>query len=202
MKSRGRSPTVQEMLNYWEHRANSYYIEDPFGRAILRAFIDKLQPKSLIEIGCGNGELLSLYKNIPAAVAVDWSENMLKRANLRKARHFLPNLRLWRHDITQCAPNGKYDVAVTRTVLMHIPPDAIKKTVRHVVKCADQFLIFEYFESVQTEPLAAHNWLHDYVPLFEKEGCELVESYVRQDLPQVLFQFQKKKGVIADAKEA
>jgi SAM-dependent methyltransferase len=191
---RGRSPTLQDMLNYWESRASSYYVEDPFGRSILKAFIDKLQPQSLIEIGCGNGELLQLYRNVPSAVGVDWSENMLQRANQRKARHFLPNLRLWRHDITQCSPQGHYDLAVTRTVLMHIPPDAMEKTVRHVAKCADRFLIFEYFESVQTVSLAPHNWLHDYVSLFEKENCELIENYARADLPQVLFVFQKKLG--------
>lgn len=207
MSSRGRSPTLQQLLSYWEHRAPSYYIEDPFGRAILKAFIDKLQPRSLIEIGCGNGELFSLYKHIPISVGIDWSEEMLKRANLRKARHYLPNLRLWRHDITQCSPQGAYDVAVTRTVLMHIPPDAIEKTIRHIVKVAEQFLIFEYFETIPTENLAAHNWLHDYVPLFEKAGCELIESYTRPDLPQVLFQFQKQKsidapGVQENAKEA
>jgi SAM-dependent methyltransferase len=186
------------MLSYWEQRAPTYYIEDPFGRQILKAFIDKLQPSSLIEIGCGNGELLNLYKNIPSAVGIDWSENMLIRANQRKARHCLPNLRLWRHDITKCSPQGHYDVAVTRTVLMHIPPEAIEKTIRHVAKCADRFLIFEYFETVQTKPLAGHNWLHDYVPLFEKEGCELIESYARADMPQVLFQFQKKQRVVVN----
>ncbi len=207
MSSRGRSPKLQQMLSYWEQRAPTYYIEDPFGRAILKAFIDKLQPSSLIEIGCGNGELFSLYRRIFSVVAVDWSENMLIRANQRKARHYLPNLRIWRHDITQCSPQGHYDVAVTRTVLMHIPPEAIEKTVRHIVKCADRFLIFEYFETVPTETLAAHNWLHDYVPIFEKAGCELVESYTRPDLPQVLFQFQKRKsadvpGAPENAKEA
>ncbi|MDD5263869.1 MAG: class I SAM-dependent methyltransferase [Candidatus Bipolaricaulis sp.] len=207
MSSRGRSPTLQQLLNYWENRAPSYYIEDPFGRAILKAFIEKLQPQSLIEIGCGNGELFSLYKHIPISVGIDWSEEMLIRANLRKGRHYLPNLRLWRHDITQCSPQGNYDVVVTRTVLMHIPPEAIEKTIRHIVKVGERFLIFEYFETIPTEKLAAHNWLHDYVPLFEKAGCELIESYTRPDLPQVLFQFQKKKsidipGVQENAKEA
>ncbi len=192
MSTRGRSATLQQMLGYWETRASSYYIEDPFGRTILKAFIEKLKPQSLIEVGCGNGELFNLYKNIPNAVGVDWSENMLQRANLRKARHFLPNLRLWRHDITQCSPSGHYDVAVTRTCLMHIPPEAIEKTVRHVAKCADKFLIFEYFESVPTTPLAPHNWLHDYPTLFAKEGCELIEAYARADMPQVLFEFHKK----------
>jgi hypothetical protein len=65
--------------------------------------------------------------------------------------------------------------------------------VRHIAKCANSFLIFEYFEPVQTGKLAAHNWLHDYVLLFEKQGCNLIENYVRPDLPQVLFQFQKRE---------
>jgi tRNA G46 methylase TrmB len=122
MSKHGRSQKLKQLLGYWENRAPTYLIEDPFGRAILKAFIEKLQPQSLIEIGCGHGELFSLYKNVPSAVGVDWSENMLVRANQRKARHYLPNLRIWRHDISLCAPQGYYDVAITRTVLMHIPP--------------------------------------------------------------------------------
>lgn len=186
--------TVAQLQAYWEHRAPSYYIDDTFGRNVVRLFINKLKPESLIEIGCGNGELFSTYKEVPYVVGVDWCENMLKRARLRKERHYYPNLKLWRHDITKRAPAGKYEVALTRTVLMHIPPEAIEKTIRHIVKVAKQFLIFEYFEPSQIMPLSAHCFMHDYVPLFEKAGCKLVAAYPRPDQPQVMYHFKKIEG--------
>lgn len=186
-------PSLNDMHAYWEGRAPFYLTDDVFGRNILRAYISKLQPKpeSLIEIGCGNGELIMLYKDIPRVTLLDWSEVMLRRCNLRKSRHYLPNMQTLHHDICNCSPTGHWDVAVTRTVLMHIPSKHVEKAVRHIVKIADQFLIFEYFESVLLHKLAAHCWLHDYVPMFEAAGCKLVEVYSRPDSPQMLFHFKK-----------
>ena len=194
VSSHKRSPVLQGLLCYWQTRAQSYWTDDVFGRNIIRAYLAKLRPETLIEIGCGNGELFLIYKDVPYVVAVDWSHKMLDRANQRKARHYLPNLRIWRHDITQCSPPGHYDVALTRTVLMHLPPEAMGKTVRHIVKVADEFLHLEYYEHIPLKPLASHCWLHDYVSLFEAQGCELVDTYQRPDLPQVLFHFCKKSS--------
>lgn len=116
---------------------------------------------------------------------------MLHRAALRKQRHYLPGLKIWRHDICQCSPTGHWDIALTRTVLMHIPAEHVEKAVRHIVKVADQFLIFEYYEAVQLHKLSPHCWNHDYIRLFENQGCEVVEAYERPDQPQVLFRFKK-----------
>jgi SAM-dependent methyltransferase len=187
-----RSPVLNALHDYWEARGKVYWTDDVFGRNIVRAFLGKLRPQSLIEIGCGHGELFLIYKDIPHVVGIDWSLSMLERANLRKSRHGMTNLRIWRHDITQCSPPGHYDVALTRTVLMHLPEEAMEKTVRHIVKVADQFLIFEYFEPNPIHTLAAHCWLHDYVALFGAAGCEFIEAYQRPDSPQVLFHFRKK----------
>ncbi len=90
-------------------------------------------------------------------------------------RNCLPTLWIWRHDITPCSPPGHYDVALTRTVLMHLPPEAMEKTVRHIVKVADEFLHLEYYEHTPLKPLTSHCWLHDYVSLFEAQGCELLD---------------------------
>jgi SAM-dependent methyltransferase len=198
MSSHKRSPTLQALHAYWEDRAKSYWTDDVFGRNIVKAYLAKLQPTSLIEIGCGHGELFLIYKDVPQVAAVDWSLNMIDRATQRKGRHYLPNLHIYRHDITQCSPPGYYDVALTRTVLMHIPPEAIEKTIRHIVKAADQFLHIEYFEPTPLKPLASHCWLHDYKTLFEAQGCELLDAYQRPDLPQVLFHFRKKGNLEQD----
>jgi len=183
--------SLHQMLAYWEARAPHYSCDDVFGRNIVKAYLDKLRPKSLIEVGCGNGELFPMYRNVAYVVAVDWSVNMLQRAELRKSRHYMPNVHIKRHDITRFSPSGHYDIALTRTVLMHIPPEHIEKTVRHIVKVADAFIIFEYYESVLLHPLSPHCWLHNYIPLFESNGCHMVEAYQRPDQPQVLFYFKK-----------
>lgn len=186
-----RNATLKEMHAYWEARAPHYLTDDVFGRNIIRAFLDKVKPKSLIEIGCGNGELFLIYKYVPHVVAIDWSDNMLQRANQRKARHYLPNLQIFKYDICRSSPPGHFDIALTRTVLMHIPPEHVEKTIRHIVNVANQFLILEYYEQFTVKPLAAHCWLHDYITFFGRQGCQLIEAYQRPDQPQVLFHFRR-----------
>jgi SAM-dependent methyltransferase len=186
-----RDATLEEMRLYWEARAPNYWTDDVFGRNIVRAYLDKLHPRSLLEVGCGNGEFFLIYKNVPNVLAIDWSECMIQRANQRKNRHYLPNLHIVKHDICQCSPHGSFDVALTRTVLMHIPPKHVEKAIRHIVKVAREFIHLEYFEPVPLKPLAPHCFLHNYIPLFERQGCEIIEAYQRPDQPQVLFHFRK-----------
>jgi SAM-dependent methyltransferase len=181
---------LKDMQKYWEARAAYYHTEDVFGRTIVRNFLEKLKPRSLIEIGCGTGELFQTYKSVSYVVAIDWSKQMLERAQLRKARHSLNNIHLLRHDICQSAPRGHFDIALTRTVLMHLPDEEADKAARHMIKLAKKLVIFEYFEDLLLHPLAPHCWLHDYVGMFTLHGCELLEAYPRPDQPQVLFVFQ------------
>lgn len=187
-----RGYSLKEMHRYWDARAAFYGTNDVYGRNIIRAWLDKLQPLSLIEIGCGNGELFPAYRDVPHVVAVDWSEQMIHRANQRKGLHGMTHIQIHRHDICQSAPRGHYDVAVTRTVLMHIPEAHVEKAIRHIAAVADTIIALEYYESVQIRELSPHCWLHDYIPLFKRQKCRLIEAYQRPDQPQILFVFRRK----------
>lgn len=182
------------LLDYWNQRADVYSTSDVVGRQILQAHIQQIQPKSLVEIGCGNGILFSLYKNIPRVSAMDFSAKMLERAEDRCQRHNYPfSLFLW--DITETAPVNHWDLAVTRTCLMHIPPERIEQAIINIGKICDKALIFEYWEPLPSEPLSSHNWLHDYTLLFEAVGFVIEDVYVRGDKPQALFIFRKTENV-------
>jgi SAM-dependent methyltransferase len=175
---------------YWESRAPFYNIHDVLGREILKHYLDKLKPRSLVDIGCGRGELFPLFKKIPRVVGVDFSLNMLEYAQRRVERHGL-GIELKYLDITEERLAEKFDVALTRTVLMHIHPDDIEAAARNVAKMSDCLLLFEYWEPKQIRVTAPHNWLHDYVGLFTDLGYRLEDSYARSDMPQVLFTFKR-----------
>lgn len=178
------------LLDYWNQRATTYSTSDVVGRKILAAHIQQIHPRSLIEIGCGNGILFSVYKQVPQVSALDFSLKMLDRARSRCERHGF-NIKLFHHDITDSSPEGHWELAVTRTCLMHIPPELIRQAVENIGAVCDQALIFEYWQPNVTEPLASHNWLHDYPFLFENVGFASLDFYSRGDMPQALFLFHK-----------
>jgi SAM-dependent methyltransferase len=174
---------------YWDGRAASYEIHDVLGRSILKNYLDKLKPRSLVEVGCGRGELFPLFSGIPRVVALDFSAKMLEYAQRRVDRHNL-HIELRNMDITSEYVDEKFDIALTRTVLMHIHPDQIKAAARNIGMMSDRLLLFEYWED-QDRILSRHNWLHDYVGLFTDLGYRLADSYSRSDVSQVLFMFER-----------
>jgi len=188
-----------DLQKYWENRGPGYTEGDVVGVRILQTFIEKIAPESLIEVGCGNGILFRIYRNVPHVVGIDFSETMLKRAEVRIQRHEWKHIHLLRIDIADSKMLGlftggleKADLVVTRTCLMHIDPDNIATAIANVSMLANQALVFEYDEQFPKK-LSPHNWLHHYVPLFEGAGFKLKESYSRMDLPQTLFWFKRKE---------
>jgi|SRR5271157_225584 len=186
---------VNEVLNsYWAHMAPHYYVPDIFGRRMLASYLVPLCPQSLIEVGCGSGELFSIFRDIPLVVAVDWQEGMLQRSRERIDRHEYKNIHLAKVDITQDfiindAP-AKFDIALTRTVLMHIDPKDIDTAVHNMTLLSDRVLAFEFYNPQCEEKLEFHNWHHEYPALFAKQGYKVVDAYQRPDgVPQVLFNF-------------
>jgi SAM-dependent methyltransferase len=179
-----------DLLNYWNTRALTYRCPDLAGRLMVANYVKKLNPESLIEIGCGPGTLFTHLAGIPKVSACDWSPQMVQRAQQRSTRHNL-GINVFLCDIAAEPPKGWWDMAVTRTCLMHIPPERIESAVDNVGRICGRAVIFEYWEEKHKE-LAPHNWLHDYKRLFENVGFETAECFVRDDTPQALFLFTKR----------
>jgi SAM-dependent methyltransferase len=177
------------LQQYWDGRASSYQIHDVLGRSILKPYLENLSPQSLVDVGCGRGELFPLFDRIPRVVGLDFSENMLEYASRRVERHAL-HIELKRLDITRDYLAEKFDVALTRTVLMHIHPSQIEAAAANISAMSERLLLFEYWEA-QHRKLSNHNWLHDYVGIFEDLGYRLADSYNRSDIQQVLFEFER-----------
>lgn len=200
---------LTKLHDYWQRRAAEYYVPDVFGRRLLSAYLTKLNPQSLIEIGCGNGEMFSAYQRIPRVVAVDWSPQMLARANARIARHEYINIATSQLDVTKESYPMTFDVAMTRTCLMHIPPTSadppekpIEAACENVAKMSDTLLLMEFYEPRVLEPacmlpkLEWHNWHHDYVGLFEALGYRLAGAFRRGDgIEQTLFHFTRSNKI-------
>lgn len=185
---------------YWERRSAFYdstpnYSDTPdiFGRNIVASYLRKLQPQSLIEVGCGNGQLFSTYTQIPRVVACDWSTGMLSRAKTRVERHGYGNITLKQLDITKEALPERFDVALTRTVLMHIPKENVMDACSNLAKMSDTLMLFEFYDP-QTPPLDWHCFHHEYPVYLDRLGYKIAELYDRPDgIRQVLMVYRKVK---------
>jgi len=186
------SQLLDRLHEYWARRASTYDVPDVFGRQILNSYIMKLKPQTLVEVGCGHGELFSIYRNVARVVGLDWSDEMLQRSRSRIERHGYGNVSLKHLDITKESLAERFDVALTRTCLMHIPPEGIVDACVNVASMSNQLLVFEYYNPDRRIELAPHNWHHEYPYLFTKLGFKMVEAYDRPDgLPQILFHFKR-----------
>ena len=132
---------------------------------------------------------MPLYKHFPRAVGLDFAEGMVKQSQKRVDRHKY-NVEVFQQDITKGHLPERFDLVLTRTVLMHIHPDDIEAACKNVAAMGDNLFIFEYWEE-HAVPLAPHNWLHQYEPLFHALGYETVTKYRRSDHAQILYHFRK-----------
>jgi SAM-dependent methyltransferase len=180
---------------YWEKRSTNYDspLPDVFGRNITASFLRKLQPQSLIEVGCGTGQLFSLYKDIPRVVGCDWTDGMLAQSKKRLERHEYSNITLKKLDITTEALKEHFDVALTRTVLMHISEEAVPAACKHLTEMADTVVLFEFYDP-NAPNLEWHNFHHEYPLIMRQFNYEISEVYDRPDgIPQMLMIFKKQK---------
>jgi SAM-dependent methyltransferase len=179
---------------YWNERSAHYDSPAPdvFGRNITASFLRKLHPKSLVEVGCGTGQLFPLYKDIPHVVGADWTDGMLAQSRKRLDRHDYGNIELKKLNIITEALPEHFDVALTRTVLMHISEENIENACKHLTEMADTLLLFEFYDP-NAARLEWHNFHHEYPLILRKFGFEISEAYSRPDgMPQILFVFKKK----------
>lgn len=195
----GREHNALQLLhNYWQRRAVTYDspLPDVLGRNIIAAYLRKLKPKSLIEVGCGNGQLFNAYKDVPRVVACDWSENMLKRAEARAERHNFRNIKLKQLDITKDFLPEKFDVALTRTVLMHLPEETVAEACRHMAEMSDTLMLMEFYDP-NANRLDWHNFHHEYPIILGELGYRVSEIFDRPDgISQLLMIFRREEKKI------
>jgi len=180
-----------EWLNYWSERAKAYKNRNPESREILQYYLTQIKPDSLIEVGCGPGFLFPLYKNVPAVTAVDWVPLMVYKAKQKCETENL-NVDVRQHDIAESAPDGYWQLALTRHCLMHIPPSRIEQAVKNIAKICGETLIFEWWLDYTPIKDTGHCFLHDYEKLFTNRGFHLHNRFdCPADVRQTLFWFKK-----------
>lgn len=140
---------------FWEEQARAFGVDpaatlaDPYWRELeMRVMLDyvrKLRPKSVLDVGCGNGFSTAFFaRQLPRVkfVGVDYSERMIAAARAQES----PNCVFRVADVLrlESLPEGKFDVVLTQRCLQNILSYELQATaIRHLIqkKAADGALL-------------------------------------------------------------
>jgi len=149
---------------------------------IHRAYLQKFQPKRLLDIGCGSGRLFPLYAElmIPEVVGIDISPTAISKIKP------YPNCSAEVMEVEALNfPENHFDAAISNAVLRHIPPGSrITRAVSNIAEQCKSILLREPIRGKGS----AHDFRHDYEACFYGK-MRLVEHY--QDGAVDVFIFAK-----------
>jgi SAM-dependent methyltransferase len=174
-------PFVYDPVPYWT--ANGPHLSPPGSdspeqaavRVELQLLIEELQEingpiSSVLDVGCGQGRLAAFLLDVlPAAKysGLDLAEAQLKGTlavrpdaeafYLSRLQDFMPVVK------------QQWDLVIASEVLLHIPPDEIKKACEVLKAITGKYLITVDWSQPLDGEIAPWNWLHDYDKLLEPD---------------------------------
>jgi len=170
---------------YWKDRSWSCIREGltTVDHYAMKCFLMETKPKMLLEIGCGLGRFLPLYKDIEQVLATDLVEERIahcKTLGFDNYRFKVMDISIWNPTILQ------FDAIVSTQVLLHIPPKHIEQAIRNMVAMTQDnghwWHCTNYAPAKLSPPDAdytseiptANSFSHPFPELFEAAGMKVV----------------------------
>jgi SAM-dependent methyltransferase len=168
--------TPEGRAAYWDARAAD--IDAQWGAAtddypLLSDLLARLQPRSVLDAGCGSGRLFPLY--LAHGLAVTGQDIAGEALALARARFPEAPLTLTDAPLERLA--GTFDLGVANRVLMMIPPAEIGTAVDALCRlCAHVYL--NELTDADAEPgtTGVYTFVHDYPALFAARGFRLADD--------------------------
>ena len=153
----------------------------------LAARIKFLNPKSILEVGCGFGRVLgylSLGKEIighERLVGVDFSESMVKSSKVffeaEKSIKKEDYPEIIQADATDLPfQDNEFDLVYTHVCLTHIPPKKVMLAREEISRVAKNYILLMERWAYPYEHPDPHRWSHDNISHFLQMGWNVYES--------------------------
>jgi SAM-dependent methyltransferase len=196
-KTLDRADYILHPGKYWEERGKTYFdgekhlLENDKRREFIIDEIVKLNPISILEVGCGYGaNLKPLRDRLPDAriVGIDISSTQLA-----KAKEYIGNdsVELRHLDASEGLPfaDGYFSLAFTAGVLMHVPWQKINKVRKEIIRVSSEYILHD--ESVNAGQYI--EFTYDHEVHYRKLGYEILKSIKYKDRSEMKFILVNKK---------
>src|SRR2546425_513901 len=140
----GRSDPFGTIITRAADRGGSWDVEEFFaiGRADAERFmadLDRLRPSlrrgSALDFGCGVGRITrALSEHFESVVGIDIARSMIAQARVLKRSYPRCRFVVNRAPHLRQFPTGGFDVAYSRLVLQHLPPPAVTRDGRELIR--------------------------------------------------------------------
>ncbi len=165
---------------YWENRAIDWVRQastQPIEKDEVKQVFEKLKPKSVLDIGCGDGRWFEHLKEwgVEEYQGIDISQNLIKAAQLR-----FPNAKFKAVKVEDFKDEKQYDVVFSYTCLEHIKEEDFEKAVEAIKKVGKKLVLVEPVNFISRFYCHAHDYkkyfkVIEEIPLKDKVimVCEL-----------------------------
>lgn len=148
----------------------------------LLARIQRLEPESVLEVGCGFGRCLPfVLDNVPSIkrlVGIEFASTMFKSAEpYLKAYYRGDEIKLIQGDASNLPfKDNEFDLIYTHVCLTHIPPGRIPRVTSEIARVARKWIIhIERFNFLFEHP-NQHRWSHCLPPFYLSKKWDLHEG--------------------------
>jgi ubiquinone/menaquinone biosynthesis C-methylase UbiE len=176
---------INEIKEFWEKRTKEFKEKAPvhvgkgklYNKLMTRAHrkelkktFDYCKPRTVLEVGVGQGRLLSEIKCVNRT-GIDLSINMLKTLKKNSS----PDVELVQAEATHLPfRDGSFGLVYTCTVLLHVPDNSIEDAISEIKRVASEniFIIEQLpnFKHIKTTySNGGYCFPHKYVELFEMQ---------------------------------
>ena len=160
---------------YWKKRGKNFENEKIYENSFYRdqekkllSFLDTLQFKSVLEVGCGFGRLTKLLLSrydIDDYFAIDISPDLLQKSQETFKNYNKIEFQV--SDITNFKTNKKYDLVIGTEVLMHVTPNEILENLKKLVSVSNRYVVnIDLYNKTEITLPKPHCFIHQYDSLY------------------------------------
>jgi len=157
---------------YEEHRAGA----EQSARVILPLVLDLLHPQSVLDVGCGDGNWLSVFRDLGVGDILGIDGDYVQRDLLQ-----IPSERFRPMDLAKPFSVGRtFDLAVSLEVAEHLPASSATGFVRSLTEAAPAVLFSAAIPNQGGENHVNEQWPEFWASLFRQNGFVAIDAFRRR----------------------